>query len=448
MSKTNLFGTDGIRGIVCEYLTPSLAYKVGKVLAIMTKEQNGTQILIGGDTRKSTDMLKYSLVSGILSHGIDVVDAGIVPTPAVSYLSTNVFTYGVMITASHNPPEYNGIKIFDNSGNKLCDKDIKKLQYIFDNINDYGLQTYDKVGCYHKEDIIDKYINHIVSNIDILLSGNNVAIDCSYGACSSCVESVYKRLQANATIFNDKYNGLNINENCGALHPEFLQKTMLLNDYDIGFAFDGDGDRVVCVLKDGRILDGDSILYVLAKYLKKLNMLYGDTIVATILSNCGFEHSLLKHNIKLLRTAVGDKNVSARMQKERLILGGEKGGHIIFNDFSKTGDGIFISTLLLKLQKLTGIKIESMLEDLVIYPYIERNIEVPNNKKDDIIHSKSINEAVEECQHTLLDKGRIVLRPSGTESKIRILVEGNDDKLNERIVNYLENKIKLAIECL
>lgn len=446
--KTELFGTDGIRGIANKFLTPSLCYKVGKALAILTKEQNGSCVLIGGDTRLSTDSFKFSIVSGLLSHGVNVVDAGILPTPAVSNLCTNKYDYAIMITASHNPPQDNGIKIFDNFGNKLSEQKIAKLQYIIDNADDYGLQTFDKLGKYNALNLVQEYCDNVVKNIAITLDRVKVAIDCSFGACSTCASKVFESLKADYTVFNSEYTGLNINKDCGALHPEFIRKTVEMNDFDIGFAYDGDGDRVVCVLKDGRVLDGDSILYVLARYMQKLNMLYGNTVVATVLSNFGLEHSLKKYGIKMLRTAVGDKNVSTMMQSQKLALGGEKAGHIIFGDFSKTGDGIFISVLLLKLEKITGIKIGDILNDLILYPYVEDNVVVPFNKKQTIIEAGIIKTALDECLQSLADKGRIVLRPSGTENKIRILVEGQDNNLNAQICSLLREKIELAVKYL
>ena len=446
--NSKLFGTDGIRGIVCENLTPTLCYNLGKALAIMAREENAKNFVIGGDTRLSTDMLKFSFIVGATSHGMNVTDIGIVPTPAISHITNQMYDFGVMITASHNPPQYNGIKIFEKDGNKLTECKIKQLEYILVNINDYGLQKYDKIGKYEVIDLSENYCQAIINDIKINLTGLKVALDCSFGACYKCADTIYNALNANYEIFNDKFNGLNINKDCGALNVEFIQKTVTMNDFDIGFAFDGDGDRVICVTKSGKVLDGDSIMYVLAKYLKLLNLLYGDVVVATILSNCGFEQSLARHGIKLLRTNVGDKNVSVELQKNKYALGGEKAGHIIYNDFGKTGDGIYISLLLLKLQKISGIKIEEMLNDLVIYPYIECDIEVPANKKYKVIKTKTVINALDECLMLLADKGRIVLRPSGTENKVRILVEGEDNQLNQKIANILTRKIQSSIKYL
>ena len=443
MKETKLFGTDGIRGQAMVELTPKLAYNVGKTLAIMSKNKAISKILVAGDTRLSTDCLKNALISGILSHGCDVVDIGIVPTPVVSNLVQNSFTFGVMITASHNPPEFNGLKIFNSSGNKLSKKEIKEFSYIYNNSSDYGLQPFDKLGRLQIDDkLINNYINQVFENINITLYPLKVAVDCSFGATSLLAKQVLEKLGAKTTAFNCDYNGLNINCNCGALHPEFLQKTMSFdNDFDIAFAFDGDGDRIICVLRDGKVLDGDYILYILARYLKMLNCLYGNKIVATILTNCGIEKTLKKYDINLVRTAVGDSNVSFVLQKEKLALGGEKAGHIIFNEFSKTGDGIYIACLLLKLQKLCGISIEKIASECEIYPYIEENITISNKIKDKLINLECIKNTLEECLQMINDKGRIVLRPSGTEPKIRILVEGLNEQLNKEIVAILKRKI-------
>ena len=449
MIEKKLFGTDGIRGKIAEFITPTLCYKVGKALAILSREQGGGDILIGGDTRLSTDMLKASFVSGVLAHGCSVVDAGIVPTPAISQIVKRGYAFGVMITASHNPPEYNGIKIFDSVGNKLNDEQIEKLEYIIQNLNDYGLQTFDKIGKYTFNPLLkDIYCKAVLNNLDINLCGTKVAIDCSNGACSTVADYVFSALNVQTKIYNTNFNGLNINEKCGALHPQFVQKVVLDEACDIGFAFDGDGDRIVCVLKDGRILNGDSIIYVLAKYLKMLDKLYGNCVVGTVLSNYGLEHSLKKIGIRLLRTAVGDKIVSAEMQARKLALGGEKAGHIIYSEFCKTGDAIYIAGLLMKLQKLCGISIEQMLNDLVIYPSVEYNVEVPREKKSQVLNSPIVQNALDECLQTIQDSGRIVLRPSGTENVVRVVVEGKLPDVNDKLATILRDKIKLAVECL
>ena len=443
MKETKLFGTDGIRGQAMVELTPSLAYKTGKTLAIMSKNKTINKILVAGDTRLSTDCLKHALISGIISHGCDAVDIGIVPTPSVSNLVQSDFSYGVMITASHNPPQFNGFKIFNSSGNKLNKKEIKEFTFIYENTSDYGLQSFDKLGkSIINNDLIKKYVKEVVENINITFNPLKIALDCSFGATSLIAKNIFEKLEAKTTIFNCDFDGLNINKECGALHPEFLQKTMSFGDYDIGFAFDGDGDRIICVLKNGKVLDGDYILYILARYLNILNSLYGNKIVATILTNCGVEKSLEKYNINLIRTAVGDSNVNNTLQKEKLALGGEKAGHIIFNEFSKTGDGIYIACLLLKMQKLCGVSIEKLASECEIYPYIEENISVSNKIKDKILNLECIKNLLEQCLEMISDKGRIVLRPSGTEPKIRILVEGLDEQLNKEIVSILKNKIE------
>lgn len=446
MKENKLFGTDGIRGVAMEFLTPELAYKVGKTLAIMFKDSQ-RRIVVGGDTRLSTNSIKYSLIAGALSHGADVVDAGILPTPVISFIVQKGYSCGVMITASHNPPEYNGIKVFNANGNKLDEQELKEFTYIFNNLVDYGLQRYDKVGKIILDDSIkEQYINAVVKDLDISLNGIKIALDCSFGACATLAESVFRELKADVSVFNTEFDGLNINRNCGALHPEFIKKTVMLNDFDIGFAFDGDGDRIVCVLKDGKILDGDDLLYVLSRYLSILGQLYGNKIVATILTNCGVENSLKKYGISLIRTAVGDKNVSKELQDKKLLLGGEKSGHIIYTNFSKTGDGIYIAGLLLKLQRICGQSIEKIISDLEVYPYCEKDIVVLSGREN-IIKSPIVKSTLDECLSLLADSGRIVLRPSGTESKIRILVEGQDAKLNAELADELATSINKAYEC-
>ncbi len=444
-----LFGTDGIRGIACEYITPELCYNVGKALAILAKEQKKQDILIGGDTRLSTDVWKASIIAGALAHGANVIDAGILPTPAVSHIMRYGYTFGIMVTASHNPPEYNGIKVFDSLGNKLSDEMVDKLEYILQNIDDYGLQPYDKLGRYKQDYTLKNlYVDAILKDLNIDLYNYKVAIDCSNGACSTVAEQVFRGLNVEFKIFNTDYDGLNINEKCGALHPEFVAKTVKMNNYDIGFAFDGDGDRIVCVLNDGRILDGDCIIYVLSLYLQKLNLLYGDTVVTTILSNYGLEHSLKKKGITMLRTAVGDKRVSIELQGKKLALGGEKAGHIIYTPFCKTGDAIYIAGLLMKLQKLCNTKIGDILDDLLIYPCTEYNVPVPANLKDKVLDTPIVKKAMDESLENIQDNGRIVLRPSGTENIVRVVVEGKDTNLNDKLAGVIRDSIEQAVKYL
>ena len=437
----SLFGTDGIRGKVGKFLTPKFCYLIGKGLAILAKDENCQQpkILLSGDTRTSTDFIKHSVIAGALSHGADVVDVGILPTSAVSALA-NAFNFAVMITASHNPPEYNGIKIFDKCGNKLGDEKIKELEYILKNESDYGLQTFDKMGRYIKDESLgEKYISKIVNDISIDLSSYKIALDCANGACLSCAEKIFKKLNANITVFNNTANGMKINDDCGALHPEFLQNAIKLGGFDIGFAFDGDGDRVICVLNDGEILDGDKMMFILAVLMKELGVLYGDTLVATILTNFGVEHSLEKLDIKTKRVQVGDKNVSICLQNEKLPLGGEKAGHIIISNFSKTGDGIYSALFILKLLKILNKTPQSVLEKLQIYPTAEIDVEV--DYKESILKNEKMQDAVDRAQNLLGDDGRLVVRASGTENKIRILVEGMDETILADIATYLRKTI-------
>ena len=441
----NLFGTDGIRGIVGEFLTPQLCYKVGKALAILANEnlvsEKSPQILIAGDTRTSTDFVKHALISGALAHGAMVVDAGILPTPAVSAQVAG-FDFGVMITASHNPPQYNGIKIFDSVGNKINGDQIKKLEYILKNETDFGLQTFDKMGQYVRDDSLsERYVSKVVSNINIDLSSYNIALDCANGACYEVAEKVFKKLNAKVMAFNNAANGAKINDNCGALHPEFLQNAIKHGGFDIGFAFDGDGDRVICVLNNGEILDGDKMMFVLATLMKEMGILYGDTLVATILTNFGVEHSLNKRGITVKRVQVGDKNVSLCLQNEKLPLGGEKAGHIIISDFVKTGDGIYSALYMVKLLKILNKSPQDILKGLKIYPATEIDVPVEIAEKEAVLKNEKLLDAIDRGQNLLSDGGRLVVRASGTENKIRILVEGEDAAMTADIAAYLKKTI-------
>ena len=442
-----LFGTDGIRGVANEFLTPKLAYKVGKALAIMgfnrVASDKKIDILVAGDTRTSTDIIKYALVSGVLAHGANVVDAGVIPTPAVSVIvAEEEFLFGVMITASHNPPEYNGIKIFDKDGNKLSDADIKQLEFLIKNQSDYGLQTYNKVGKYVADDKIREiYINRVVQDINLDFSNLKIAIDCANGATFSVAEQIFRKLNAKVEAFNNQPNGEKINDGCGALNPEFLIKTVTEGSFDLGVAFDGDGDRVCCVLKDGSVLDGDKLMFLTAKLMKEGGMLYGDSVVATILTNFGVEHSLKRCGISVLRVNVGDKNVSRCLKKEHLALGGEKAGHIIVSGFSKTGDGIYSSLFLLKLIRTLNKNIYEELQDLSIYPSSEIDVAVKKDKKLAILQNEKVLDATTCAQTMLGEDGRVVVRASGTENKIRVLVEGKDEITTRDIAKFIEKTI-------
>ncbi len=449
MEKRNsLFGTDGVRGVVGEFLTPQLSYKIGKALAVLAngegKRVGKARILVCGDTRLSTDTIKQSLVAGALGHGADVVDAGILPTPAVSVITeVQNFDFGVMITASHNPPKYNGIKVFDSSGNKLCDEQIKKVEYILKNETDFGLQDYRKMGAFCKDETLASvYIDKVVNAIGISLAPFSVAIDCTNGACYKVAEEVFRKLGVNVVAFNNTCSGGDINVDCGALHPEFLQSAVKLGGFDLGFAYDGDGDRVVCVLGSGEVLDGDKMLFALAKAMKELGMLYGDKIVATILTNYGVEHSLLKLGVGLERVQVGDKNVSKSLQESKLPLGGEKAGHIIVSSFAKTGDGIFSGLYLLKLLKTLGKTLPEILSDLTIYPAVEQDVVVEAHEKERVMTNKKVLDAIDRAQGVIAERGRVVVRASGTENKVRILVEGEDEKMNTDIANFLAAAIE------
>jgi len=443
------FGTDGIRGIVNNFLTPNLAFRCGNALAkkalINFDKSKYTKplIVVGGDTRTSRNLIILSFCSGVLSGGVDVVDVGICPTPGVAFITKNIqASFGIVISASHNSAEYNGIKVFNGNGIKILDKEEELLEKDFEDIK---LVNHKNIGIYKQNFKLTKiYKNHLLLSCSKKLSGLNVVLDCSNGASYKIAPDVFKSLGAKVYKHYCKNDGLNINNNCGALHTQNLQKLVKKHKADIGFAFDGDADRIITCDEKGNILDGDKILFVLATYLKSKNLLLNNTIVGTTHTNMGLEKQLKKQNITLLRTSVGDKYIINKLNQLNLNLGGESSGHIILKDFALTGDGV-----------LTSIKIAEILLDakkplsqiccLKLYP--QKNVDCIVQNKQKIIDSSVVKNCVSKNQNLLGNTGRIIVRSSGTEPKIRIMVEGIDQqKIEEIALNIKEVITKVDID--
>lgn len=428
------FGTDGIRGVVNDTLTSSIAYKCGNALAT-TKDK--PTILIGGDTRVTRSYLTSAFASGALSAGADIINIGVCTTPGIAYITKEIGAdYGVVVSASHNPAEHNGIKIFDSNGVKLGDKKEDALERLF--IRTIHNKSMD-IGEYTQDfTLVKKYDEYLVKCCETSLSGLTIVLDGSNGASYKTAPNVFRTLGARVIATNCHNDGVNINNNCGSLYPETLSKMVRKYKADIGFAFDGDADRIIACDELGNIIDGDLIIFALAKYLKSKGMLAKNTVVGTRHTNMGLEKDLNDEGITLYRTDIGDKYVIAKIEEEELTLGGEKSGHIIFREFATTGDGILTGIKLAEMIKLTGKKF-SELTKANLYPQV--NIDCRVKDKVAIINSGKLNDEINRQEKFLGDGSRIMVRVSGTEEKIRIMVESKNEEMANTSAKELERVV-------
>lgn len=413
------FGTDGIRGVVNDSLTFDLAYKCGNALTALNCKP---KVIIGRDSRISGDLLSLGVSCGVLAGGGSVVDIGVCSTPGIAYITKLLGgDFGVVISASHNPSEYNGIKIFDKYGIKLGDKKEDELERKF--IHSINLSS-NELGSYEQHfDFVNKYVNYLVSCSKLSFKDIKIVLDCSNGATYKIAPKVFRKLGAQVFCINCKKDGRNINNNCGSLFPEQLSKCVKKIGADIGIAFDGDGDRIIVVDEKGNIVDGDNIIYILAKEFKGANKLSQNIVVGTRHTNKAIEDKLRDCGITLVRTDIGDKYVCEKMEEMNLSLGGEKSGHIIIRDYLMTGDGVLAGVKLVEIMKKNNKKI-SQLNDVNLYP--QTNIDCVVEDKMRIINSEKLSKIVEIEEKFLGSEYRIMVRVSGTENKIRIMVEGKD----------------------
>lgn len=438
------FGTDGIRGIANVELTAQLAFKTGMAISKILTEttEHKPKIFIGKDTRISSDMIEKSLVSGICSGGCDVVLLGFMPTPAVPHLSIKYNgAAAIVISASHNSFEYNGIKIFGSNGYKLSDEMEAKLEEYID--ADLKLKTHGDIGRILTLDInpIEEYTDFLASSIAGDLSNIKIAVDCANGAASSTAESLFKKVGANVKIINDTPNGTNINDNCGSTHLKGLSELVTSGSYDIGIAFDGDADRCLIVDENGNLFDGDRIMAFLATSLKAQNKLKGDTFVATILSNMGLHAYAKTQGIKIECADVGDRYVLEMMLAGGYNLGGEQSGHLIYLDFSTTGDGQLTAIKFLEALKMSGKSVSEIGEVIKPFPQIMINTPVSNDKKHSIAGQKDVLEAIKTAEGKL-GGGRILVRPSGTEALVRVMAEGESADMVNLVCMEISEIIK------
>ena len=440
-----LFGTDGVRGVANSELTPELAFNLGKAGAyVLSKDQQRPVVLIAKDTRISGDMLEDAISAGILAMGGNVIKAGVLPTPAVAYL-VRYFKAdaGVVISASHNPFEYNGIKFFNGEGFKLDDDIEDEIEdIILRNIDVNSHITGDKLGrCLEaEEDAISLYADFLKKTIDTNLEGMKLVIDCANGAAYRVAEKVFRELGADVTAIYNEPNGVNINERCGSTHPEELQKLVLSLKADLGLAFDGDADRLIAVDELGRLIDGDKMIYICAKMLKEKNQLPGDKVTATVMSNIGFHRALEKINCNVETTQVGDRYVLESMLKTGCAIGGEQSGHIIFLNHTTTGDGILSALQIIKAIKTWGVKPSVLADEVTIYPQVLKNAKIKNENKKKYLTDPEITSEIKRLEEVMAGEGRVLIRPSGTEPLVRVMIEGKDI---EQITKLAENLASL-----
>ncbi|MEG1964317.1 MAG: phosphoglucosamine mutase [Clostridia bacterium] len=428
------FGTDGIRGIYGEFLTDNIAFLCGNFLGYSS---NCGKIVVGRDNRVSGEALSCALIEGIRKAGADVVDLGVVSTPNVAFVTSKInANYGIVLSASHNPYNYNGIKIFNYDGRKLTnieeieiEKHIEKGEAIIG--EEYGKLT-------QGEKYIESYFSDLY-NLTGSLQGLKIVLDCSNGASSKFAPVLFEKLGAEVISYNTSEDGMIINKNCGALYPQFCAKKVVENNADLGLSFDGDADRLIAVDNAGNIVNGDSIIYIIGKYLKSKNMLNNNTVVGTYHTNIGVEKSLNDIGIKLARTDIGDHFVMEKMLRENLLVGGEQSGHIILREFSNTGDGVLTGLYLAKLIKIQNQSLQQ-LDDCTHYPQV--NINVITQNKNEITESEALKSFVKQLEEQLIDSGRILLRASGTEPKVRIMTECRTLVLAREIAEKIENFIR------
>lgn len=442
-----LFGTDGVRGVANEELTPLLAMQLGQAGAhVLTKETNHKPtIMVGCDTRISGDMLANALMAGVCSVGANAVYVGVVPTPAVAYLTRKYkVDAGVVISASHNPVEFNGIKFFDGDGFKLPDEMEDEIEALIkSNMKGVRFPTGSGVGkIKYRTDAREEYINHTIHSVNVDLTGMKIVVDCAEGASFYTSVEALKELGANVVAIHNTPDGTNINANCGSTHMEELCARVVYEKADLGIAFDGDADRMLAVDENGKLVDGDQIMSIVGNFMKEQGTLKKDMIVVTVMSNLGMTLMAKEKGIHLEQTKVGDRYVLERMKEVGANLGGEQSGHIIMLDSNTTGDGLLSALLLLEVIVKTGKKLSELASIMEVLPQALINAKVPNHKKDSYMEYPEIAHAIETLNAKFAGEGRVLIRPSGTEPKVRVMIEGKDQEMIEKEARKLAELIQ------
>ena len=445
-----LFGTDGVRGEANVVLTAELAYQLGRAAAFVLKRDGlpdkELAMVIGKDTRISGDMLEASLIAGICSTGVNVYQAGVIPTPAVAVLTRMLNCMaGVVISASHNPYQDNGIKFFSPLGTKLPDEIERAIEDVIANgLEGVPTPSGAEVGrVIPYDEAADKYAHFIQSKVDGDFNGIRVVADCANGAASYIAPKLLRSLGADVVAISCKPDGININDGCGSTHLEQLRKAVVREEADLGIAYDGDADRLLAVDEEGNVVDGDKLLLIFGSYLDKEGLLKENTIVITVMSNLGLKVACKERGIQTLETAVGDRYVIEGMKESGAVLGGEQSGHIVFGMDNTTGDGILSSVKLLQILKQSKRKLSALANEMEQYPQILIN--VPVKQKQGWENKAEIKAAIDEAEAELGDTGRVLVRASGTENLLRVMVEGKKQEQIERLANEIADVVKVVM---
>ncbi len=434
-----LFGTDGVRGLANQELSPELAFKLGRAGAYILHEETGARALvIGRDTRLSGDMLEGALVAGICSVGVDVIRVGVLPTPAIAYLSRAPEAGGgVVISASHNPYEDNGIKFFGANGYKLPDRLEDRIEHLVLAAGG-ALPTPSGIGVGRVRklpDAVERYVRFACGTGPSDLAGLKIAVDCANGAAYQVAPRVLGILGASVVPLFNTPDGTNINAGCGSTHPHTLQQAVLAEGADLGLAFDGDADRLIAVDEHGRLVDGDHLLVICGRHMRRHGRLAGNAMVVTVMSNLGLHLALREAGIRVLQTKVGDRYVLEEMLRSGCCLGGEQSGHIIFTEYNTTGDGIITALQLLKVMRETGRPLSRLAAQMERLPQLLQNVRVRD--RNAVMSSPVLREAIAQYEHGLNGEGRILVRPSGTEPLVRVMAEARSEALLTKVVEEL-----------
>lgn len=443
-----IFGTDGARGVANTEISCSLAMDIARAAAMVVarkKHISQPTFLIGSDTRISRYMLVNALSAGFCSVGANVILLGVVPTPAVAFLVKEMGADGaVMLSASHNSYEFNGIKIFGSDGFKLTDEEEFAIEEIvLDHVLPFDIKWNEQLGTVTEDfSAVEKYIQHIVETCEgVKLDGIKVLVDCANGSASRTADEIFSRLNADVTLINNQPDGININENCGSTHIQNLGKLVVENSYDLGIAFDGDADRCLAVDNEGNLIDGDKLIAMFSLYMKENGLLPHNSAVVTVMSNMGFFKFCEENHINAEITKVGDRYVLEKMREKGFVIGGEQSGHIIFSKFMTTGDGQLTAVQLLKLLKEKSKSLKECSEIMQIYPQILLNVRADKDMKKQLQVDEGVQKEIKKWENTLGNEGRILIRPSGTEPLIRVMVEGKNKDLIQNAAESIAQSI-------
>jgi len=445
---SKLFGTDGVRGLANQELTPEMAFQLGRAGShVLSRESQRPQILVGRDTRVSGDLLESALVAGICSVGADVLKAGVIPTPGVAYLTQKYqASCGIVISASHNPTEYNGLKFFGPFGFKLPDETEEEIEKLVisgdvDIARPYGA---DIGRVYDLRDAEQNYLDYLIRCYrgESDLCGLAVVVDCANGAAYQVAVRMWEEMGARVIPIHNQPTGLNINERCGSTHPGSLRKAVLECHADLGIAYDGDADRLIAVDERGNIIDGDQLMTVCGLHMHRNGRLRPPKIVVTVMSNIGLNIAFRRENVEVLSTQVGDRYVLEKMQESGARIGGEQSGHIIFLDHATTGDGLLSSLKLAEVIRETGMPLSALAREMEKHPQVLINVDIKN--KGSILNNMEIVQAIAEAEKRLGENGKVLVRPSGTEPKIRIMAQGPDEFLLQEVVNGIKDVVLKA----